>query len=331
MLWEDRGVSIARPQILIGLAAGDMLGAPMEFMTPEQVRKVYGEVDGPVAHSHGAFEAGEFTDDTQMALCLLAAYPADANLAARALDACREWRASGPRDIGLLTNRALSSDSVTAWIESGRKSCGNGGLMRAAASVAAGSTGDALLHEAAQLSAITHGDPRSIAACMIFCAGLESLANDAPYADAWRSALDAAAQLDVDGALQFLGAPYARETAKQWPAVVANVATFVRAGLASESAGNSGFALTTLQTAIVHGAAASFADGTLCVVREGDDSDTVAAVTGAILAARSLAPPPEWLTTLRCGERWSAWPNAAIGPACLARLESACLRAAGSL
>lgn len=54
-----------------------MLGAPMEFLTPERVRALYGPVDGPVAVSHAAFDAGEFTDDTQMALCLLAAYPAD--------------------------------------------------------------------------------------------------------------------------------------------------------------------------------------------------------------------------------------------------------------
>ena len=243
--------------------------------------------------------------------------------------ACREWRASGPRDIGLLTNRALASDSVTAWMESGRNSCGNGGLMRAAASVAAGSSGDALLHEAAQLSAITHADPRSIAACVIFCAGLESLSRGALYADAWLSAIESAARLDIERAVQFLGAPYARETATQWPAVVASVATFVRKGLAPEWGGNSGFALTTLQTAIVQGASPTFAEGTLRVVRAGDDSDTVAAVTGAILAARGLLPPAEWLTTLRCGERWSAWPTTAIGPACVARLEEACLRASG--
>src|SRR3954470_24851107 len=227
----------ARPQILLGLAAGDMLGAPMEFMTPERVREVYGAVDGPVAISHGAFEAGEFTDDTQMALCLLAAYHADAALAARALDECRAWRASGPRDIGLLTNRALTSDSVTAWMESGRKSCGNGALMRAAASVAAGSTGDALLRETAQLSAITHADPRSIAACVIFCAGLESLASGAPYGDAWRSAIDAPLRLDIEELLRSLGASYSREVKTHWPAVVAEVATYVRKGLTPEWGG----------------------------------------------------------------------------------------------
>lgn len=320
----------ANPGILLGLAAGDMLGAPMEFMTSARVRELYGPVDGPVAVSHGAFDAGEFTDDTQMALCLLAAYPADANLAARALAECRAWRASGPRDIGLLTDRALASDSLTAWEHSGRQSCGNGALMRAAASVAAGSSGVPLLREAAQLSAITHADPRSIAACMIFCDALAALIRGVDYSQAWRAAIDAAARFDVEEALQPFGADYARETRSTWTATITTVAAHVHAGLTPASGGNSGFALTTLQTAIAHGAAGTFADGTLPIVRAGDDSDTVAAVTGAILGARGLLPPPEWLSNLRCGERWPAWPNDALGEACLQRLRAACLRAAGT-
>lgn len=331
-----------RPEVLLGLAAGDMLGAPMEFMTPARVRAVYGDVVGPVAKSAGAFEAGEFTDDTQMALCILAAYPADDGLVARAADAFREWAAIGPRDIGNLTRAALAtgSDGVSAWIASGRTSCGNGALMRAAASVAAGSRGDALLIETAQLGAITHADPRSVACCVVFCAGLEALAGGgvaSSYADAWNAAIAAAERFDAAGALAGFGgggaaargASYAEEVAVAWSGAVAIAGAAVRAGLAGRSGGNSGFAVTTLQTAVLHGAAPSFADGVLPVVREGDDADTVAAVTGAILGARGLPPPDAWLVDLRCGERWSAWPDAAVGLDAVRRIEHACARAAG--
>lgn len=323
-----------RPDVLLGLAAGDMLGAPMEFMTPARVRAVYGDFVGPVATSAGAFEAGEFTDDTQMALCILAAYPADGGLVARATAAFREWAAIGPRDIGMLTRAALApgADGVSAWRASGRTSCGNGALMRAAASVAAGSTGQPLLLEAAQLGAITHADPRSIACCVVFCAALDSLMlfeDGVPYADTWESAIAAARKLDV---ASVLGADrsYAEEVSASWDEAVEIVGGAVRAGLAGRGGGNSGFAVTTLQTAVKHGAAKSFADGVLPVVREGDDSDTVAAVTGAILGARGLPPPAAWLANLRCGERWSAWPDAVVGDAAVRRLEHACARAAAA-
>src|SRR4051812_1855021 len=122
--------------ILVGLAAGDMVGAPMEFKTPAQGTALYGEVTGPVAKSLGVFGAGEFTDDTQMALCLLESYPADAGLVARATAACKAWLAAGPRDVGTLTRQALRSDGVEAWRASRFEACGNGGVMRAAASAA---------------------------------------------------------------------------------------------------------------------------------------------------------------------------------------------------
>lgn len=317
--------------VLIGLTAGDMLGAPMEFLAPSQVRAEYGVVNGPVPVNRGPspFAPGEFTDDTQLALCLLAAYPRDEGLAGRARAAMVEWLRAKPRDVGSLTKQALQSDAVSAWHASGRKSCGNGALMRAAASVAAGRTGTELLVDAALLGALTHADPRSIATCVVLCAALEALLRDESYDDAWRAALDAAGRFDASDAVRSLGAKYASEVAAAWPAAVGAIRDAVHAGLRGEDGGNSGFAVTTLQTAVRHGGAPDFAAGVLPIVREGDDADTVAAVAGAVLGARAKVPPDAWLATLRCGERWSAWPAAATGPDAVERLRQACRRAAG--
>jgi len=318
--------------ILVSLAAGDMLGAPMEFKTPAQVKALYGEVTGPVAKSLGVFGAGEFTDDTQLALCLLAAYPADEGILARAGAAMQDWLARGPRDVGNLTREALRTDGVRAWRDSRHRSCGNGAVMRAAASNAAGRTGAALLEEAVLLGGLTHADPRSLLACAVLCAGIDALSRGAPYALAWEEALARAAALDLPAVVAGpLGAAYADEVRARRDAAWAEVEGAVRKALRGTGGGNSGYAVTTLQTAVAHGGAASFAEGVLPVVRQGDDSDTVAAVTGAILGARGLTAPAAWLEDLRSGERYQSWPHAERGPAAVLRLREVCLRAQGAL
>ena len=54
-----------------GVAVGDALGAPLEFMTAEEIRRRYG---GPVTEMIGggwlSVEPGEVTDDTQMTLAV---------------------------------------------------------------------------------------------------------------------------------------------------------------------------------------------------------------------------------------------------------------------
>ncbi len=324
----------AVPEVLIGLAAGDALGGPFEFLTPEEVRARYGDVTGPVERNLGPspFAPGELTDDTQMALCLLAAYPADDGLVARARAAFRDWLAGRPRDVGALTRAALETDPFAAWKASGFRSCGNGALMRAAASVAAGRRGDDLLADAVLLGAVTHADPRSLLACAVYCAGLRALVDGASYRAAWEEAVESATRLDLEAAVAGpFGAEDAGAVASRRGDALREVWRAVRDAQLGRGAGNGGYAVSTLQTAIAQGAAPSFAEGILPVVRAGDDADTVAAVTGAILAARGLPPPPGWLRDLRCRERFAAWPwgDSIRGEEVLRRLRQACLRAAG--
>ena len=53
---------------LLGLAIGDALGAPVEFLRLQEIKKRYGK-DG-IADFHGwrGFKPGSYTDDTQMSL-----------------------------------------------------------------------------------------------------------------------------------------------------------------------------------------------------------------------------------------------------------------------
>src|SRR5947209_18268286 len=53
---------------LLGLACGDALGAPAEFMSRSQLELHWGEVTEMVGG--GMWDPGEWTDDTGMALCV---------------------------------------------------------------------------------------------------------------------------------------------------------------------------------------------------------------------------------------------------------------------
>ena len=54
---------------LVGLAVGDALGAPLEFLSRHQVRKRYPEGLRDMIDSR-LWKKGEYTDDTQMALLI---------------------------------------------------------------------------------------------------------------------------------------------------------------------------------------------------------------------------------------------------------------------
>ncbi|TLN23460.1 ADP-ribosylglycohydrolase family protein, partial [bacterium] len=59
---------------LAGLALGDALGMPSEFLTPEQIRATFGRIDtlqaAPAWHPHHILRAGQVTDDTGQALAI---------------------------------------------------------------------------------------------------------------------------------------------------------------------------------------------------------------------------------------------------------------------
>ncbi len=51
-----------------GLAIGDALGAPVEFLRLPEIKKQYGKDGITDFHEWGGFKPGSYTDDTQMSL-----------------------------------------------------------------------------------------------------------------------------------------------------------------------------------------------------------------------------------------------------------------------
>jgi len=283
---------------LIGLAVGDALGAAVEFASPGSFRPVTGYRSGG---PHG-LGAGEWTDDTSMALALadsMAAAGWDLNDQA---DRYIQWWKTGRYsvngrcfDIGNTTRAALNQYLATGDAhESGDRSdqaSGNGSIMRLApipirfAHLYSGNP-DELSRLAAESSLPTHASNQCISACRYLALVLAALIRGEKRDDV----------LSPDwGPLQQLLAiqplhPKIHEVVtgsfrhKQPPAIK-----------------GTGWVVQSLEASLwaFHNAD-SFEEAVLRAVNLGDDADTTGAVCGQLAGAYwgESGIPQEWIEGL---------------------------------
>lgn len=281
---------------VLGSAVGDALGAPYEFGC------VAVGPDGPqmIGGGLGNFEPGEWTDDTSMAWCVLDVAASRYELTSvEALDEVarnfRRWFDSGPADMGVQTRQVLrragdspTAESLTAVAAdlhaAHGRTAGNGALMRTGP-VALPHLHDpeAVVDAACAVAALTHFDPQAQEACVLWSLAIRHaiLAGELDV----RVGLDA---LDPDAAAFWR--ERIEEAEQQEPA------TFDR----------NGWVVTALQaawSAIVHtpvpdgaDACRHLSDSLTAAIAIGHDTDTVAAIAGALLGARygASAIPARW-------------------------------------
>ena len=283
--------------VLLALGCGDALGAGYEFGPPLPPDVGVAMIGG------GPFRwaPGEWTDDTAMAIAIAEVAAAGVDLrSADALDAiAARWSAwaRDANDVGAQTRSVLqhatapTGAALTASAEahhraSGR-SGGNGSLMRTAPVALAYLDDPGALDEAARtISALTHHDPEAGEACAIWCAAIRHAVLHGTF-DGLPLAVDA----------------LPTERASVWSARLEEAeanppAYFEQNGWVVQ-------ALQAAWSAIVRtqDATASPADGSPhlrlaleAAVRGGRDTDTVAAIAGALLGARwgASAVPASW-------------------------------------
>ena len=168
--------------VLTGLACGDALGAGYEFGAAHLGEDPPAMIGGGL----GGFAPGEWTDDTSMAVVVAEVAATGADLRTDdALDAIargfRRWYDSSPSDIGIQTSRVLgaagarptgrdlTTESAALHAETGH-TAGNGSLMRTGPVALAHLDDPSALAEAARtVSALTHADPRAGEACALWC------------------------------------------------------------------------------------------------------------------------------------------------------------------
>jgi ADP-ribosyl-[dinitrogen reductase] hydrolase len=122
---------------LYGVAVGDALGGTTEFMTKKEIKRKHGYLTEMIGGGVWDLTPGEVTDDTMMTLCVargIIENPQDPKQAIG--ENFLEWYRSGPKDIGNIIRRVLSTYQGD-WFEAAfladldlGQSAGNGSLMR---------------------------------------------------------------------------------------------------------------------------------------------------------------------------------------------------------
>jgi ADP-ribosylglycohydrolase len=274
---------------VLGLALGDALGAPFEFLRSRNVPDPLPAFERPWLGR----PPGSTTDDTALALNLVRSLAARNGFdAADLLERHLEWFRSEPPDVGTLVGRVLrradlGEDAVTAardiWSERGPEvSAGNGSVMYCAPlGLAYANRPHELLEVAPALSELTHYDGRCRTACLAITLAVAGLVRGEDAEDAARGALTAVEDLDGGEELEFLVEAAGSSRAIDGPDQGFCLFT---AGVAFQALVRGGDAETELTR----------------VVSLGGDTDTNASVAGALLGARDgiTGLPSAWLERL---------------------------------
>lgn len=344
----DPAVASRARGALLGLAVGDALGAAVEFRRPGSFAPLQRDAFTPAAWARHPnphrLRAGQWTDDTSMALCLgQSLVEAGVVDPAHQLGLYRQWAFGAPSlwsstgacfDIGRQTHAALARPDWAA--RPALPMCAdpsivgaNGCIMRAAPlpiwqllrepSFAARAAG------AAAACRTTHSTPACVQACILLGELLRALLGGAPkeavltpewLRGVFHTPAAAAALAGVEG-----GGPPLH------PAVEALLGCGWRGKAPGPARDPAAIAATaeaprTLEAALwALDSTASFAEGALLAANLGDDSDTVGAVYGQLAGAAyglGAAPgdagvPPDWVAVCARAGEIAAMADALLG------------------
>ncbi len=261
---------------LLGQVIGDSLGSRVELMSAAEIAAEYPRglrelADGGRYHTL----AGQPTDDSEMALTLARSLIKNkAFVKEEVLAAYREWLQTRPVDIGATTERGLLGMHTT-------ESESNGSLMRVSP-IGVWAAGEPARAAAAarEDSLLTHSNPVCVEACAGYAAAIA-----VGVAGGERSAMLAAALENASGA--------ARDAIERGAAGVPPADYEKRVG----------WVVTSLQNAFYRLGREEFEAALVSTVGCGGDTDTNAAIAGALLGAAlgREAIPPRWvLAVLAC-------------------------------
>lgn len=279
---------------LLGLAVGEALGAPADFLTADQIVQRFGVISDMLGGGCNDLQPGETSDATEMMLCLAESLAETGGFDAEdVMDRYLAWFVSVPHDMSLSVRTALLSyRSGTPWDLASRRAheilggpiAGNGSLMRCAPLALRYLDDAETRHAVSQReSTLTHFDRLAGSSCLAF--------NDliaAAVGDQLQTQLPVIADAMLDEDRRVSAA--LREAVEAEP----------------EEIHSSAFVLDTLCAAIwVVLRTDSFEEALILAVSLGNDADTVAAVAGALAGAvhGEGGIPSRWLEPLLARER----------------------------
>lgn len=289
--------------LLIGTAVGDALGLPMEGIGPLRLKRLF---PGPPRHRLvGPW--GMVSDDTDHALMTaqaLLAHPDDVKAFARSLAGkLKVWLLGLPAGIGMATLRSTGR----LWLgfspeKSGVHSAGNGPAMRAPV-IGAAFADDPERLEAFVLAStrMTHRHERADTAALAVAHAAAAAVQGSVAPEAFLTRLEALSPDDTEWQR------HVRQMQIAWEAQESVMDLAVRLGL---QRGVTGYSYHTVPIALYAWLRhlGDFAGTLEAVIAQGGDTDSVAAIAGALAGATvgEAGIPADWQTGI-----WD-WPR---GPA----------------
>ena len=271
---------------LLGVAAGDALGATVEFMTAADIRRKFGVHREIIGGGPFEWRPGQGTDDTDLTWAVLAAYLDGTYTLERAAANMLDWFHSRPPDVGGATAQALSrldrtGDPRTSG-NTGEFSCGNGSLMRCIPTALARPDATIRRRELAEISAVTHAHIQCTDSCVAYGEIVNVLLEGAEVPDALATARALDLHPKVRGALD------------------------IDPALPVERLRTSGYAIDSLGCAVwAIQQDTTFEEVIVALVNRGRDTDTTGAIAGGLMGVRAGAEaiPARWRKKLEYHDR----------------------------
>ncbi len=290
---EERGRLRDRYRgVLLGVAAGNGLGIPVEGWPRELIRRHY---PGGLREIDEGERRRPWDDDLAQTALLAEALLEGETLDPRWLgERLLHWLRANGRGVGNLTMAVLESVQAgvpekaaarMAWEERGRNAAGNGAIMRASpVALRWRRFPGRLVDDARESALVTHHDERCVWSAVALNAVLARLLHGGPVDLGTLSLL-----------LESAGAP--REVGEAMRVVQGRAL----ADLALDHPQAMGYTLKALQAGLWCMAQPEDFEGVLVeVVNAGGDTDTNGAVAGAVMGCRvgAAAIPARWLASI---------------------------------
>lgn len=288
---------------LYGVAVGDALGGPLEFMSAEEIHRQHGWVTTMLGGGWLGLEPGETTDDTAMTMAVAEGIMELPDAPFQAIGArFIEWAKSGPKDIGgtcrssIMEAIRIGGDrpAFYTWKDgsqrvadrNGHRSGGNGALMRAVYPALFYPDKDEAVLVTRSQGHMTHWDKDSDEACKIYALMVHCLITEAE-------------KLEGDpGRLRKQFDEHLRPTKY-------NTDNLLRLGR-SGGLEPSGYVVDSFKCALFClWDSKGFADAVCNAANMGGDADTIAAICGGLAGALYgfHAIPQEWVSSLSTHDR----------------------------
>ena len=283
--------------VLLGLACGDALGGPVEFLSRDDIATQHpGGLREFIGGGWLDLYPGEITDDTQMTLAISRSLAEKGDVDMSDIGArFVAWADTDPKDIGLTTRAAIDAlRRGVDWHEAGMhvsgyasgNAAGNGAVMRCApVALRFRSDKQRLITASRDTARITHADRRCQSSAVAVNGMIAHL-------------LDGGAIADIPGVVL--------------PDIVDKevVAALAKASdLPIEKVRSGGFVIDTMQASLwSQKQTSSFEEAVILAVSLGADTDTTGAVTGALAGAAygASAIPARWLEPLQYRDELTA-------------------------